>query len=453
MIGQSSSYAEIVVKVTPARMWAYGSARSGGDVDTRLKEAKRSYDALVYTNLQIPKLKPSDKPPPGQPDKIVGLKYVGKERITVRWSRYLEYLAAFVEGDKAVSHMRERLLEAMPEGIESVFTSPPETNLPVRLWWASDTPELEDLPWELVTYSGRNCPAEKFSFVRGLPPETPSLILPVGERLRLAFIHDPSFTPHGLQEALNGLPPDIEVIDLPEFPRKALEQVAHEGYELVHIVADGVVSSAYEGILYFHGGRSTSPEISPGELSAMLRGSRATVLGLTEQDYSSPDTIEMGGQLVPSVYRAFAYLGSSRLPLPSVVAPLGPLKTDETNLFWKNFYSGLAETYNLHNAITRAQSGRLPLPIALFLRHPHEVLFRRRPVTDAPLEADPTQIGAALQLSHELIEQLKAHNEEYGSLPAGVSEFIESESARQESLTTALDPWLTPEEGEISHEQ
>jgi len=68
------------------------------------------------------------------------------------------------------------------------------------------------------------------------------------------------------------------------------------------------------------------------------------------------------------------------------------------------------------------------------------------------LEADPTQIGAALQLSHELVEQLKAHNEDYGSLPDSVSKFMESESARQQDLSTALDPWLTPEAGEISHE-
>jgi hypothetical protein len=311
---------------------------------------------------------------------------------------------------------------------------------------------LEDLPWELVTYRERNYPADKFSFVRGLPPETPVPILPVGERLRLAFIHHPAYAPQGLQDALYRLPPSIEVIDLPVSPRQALEQVTREGYELVHILADGIVSSAYEGILYFHGGQSTSPELSPGELSALLRGSRASVLSLTEQSFTNPDMMNIGGQLVPSVYRAFAYLGSSRLPLPSIMAPLGPLNPKEMASFWQNFYTGLAETLSLQKAIARTQLGGFPAPVALFLRHLHEVLFRRRALTDAPLAADPTQIGAALQLSHELVDQLKAHNEDYGSLPESVSKFIKSESERQESLSTALDPWLTPEEGEISHE-
>lgn len=451
MTDQVSSYAEIVVKITPARLSTSGG-RLLSQPNPPTGEAKRAYDALVYTSLSVPQLKPPDKPPPGQPDQIAGLPLVGKERITVRWNRYQEYLAAFVEGEKALYHMRERLLETMPVGLESLFVNPPATNQPIRLWWASDTPELEDLPWELVTYRGRNYPVDNFSFVRGLPPETPVPILPVGDRLRLAFIHHPSFAPQGLQDALSNLPPSIELIDLPISPRQALEQITHEGYELVHILADGMVSSAYEGILYFHGGQSTSPELSPGELSALLRGSRVSVLSLTEQSFTNADTMNIGGQLVPSVYRAFAYLGSSRLPLPSVVAPLGPLNPSEMASFWKNFYTGLAETLSLQKAIARTQMSGFPAPVALFLRHLHEVLFRRRGPADAPLEADPTQIGAALQLSHELVEQLKAHNEDYGSLPESVSKFMESESARQDDLSIALDPWLTPEAGEISHE-
>lgn len=452
MIGQSSPYAEIVVKINPARIWTANTARSTGDDDYGLREIKRTYDALVYTHLELPKLKRSEKPPAGQPDNVAGLPLAGREKLTVRWSRYQEYLAAFVEGEKAFFQRGERLLETMPVGLESLFSDPLPTNQPVRLWWASDTPELEDLPWELVTYRGRNYPADKFSFVRGLPPDNPLPILPVGERLRLAFIHDPSYTPHALKAALHDLPANIELIDLPEFPRKALEQVAHEGYELVHIVADGIVSSAYEGILYFHGGRSTSPEISPGELSAMLRGSRASVLSLTKQEYSSPDMVNIGGQLVPSAYRAFACLASSRLPLPTMVVPLGPLPPPDMHELWKNFYTGLGETLNLQKAMSRTQIRGFPAPMAVFLRHLHEVLFRRRTPTDQPLKADPTTIGAELQLSKQLVENLKAHNEAYGSLPDSVSKFLESESVRQEGLATALDPWLTPEEGELSHD-
>lgn len=449
MVGQSSSYAEIVVKITPARIWSSGSVKLTEDVSSRLSEAKRSYDALIYTNLQIPRLRRPDKPPPDQPGEIAGLPLAGQETLTVRWSHYQEYLAAFVEGEKRPAYMRERLLETMPDGLESIFSEPLPTSQPVRLWWASDTPELEDLPWELVSYRSRSDP-ERFYFVRGLPPENPLPILPIGERLRLAFIHDPSFTPQPLQDAFNNLTGNIEVIDFPDFPRKALEQVVKEGYELVHLVADGIVSSAYEGILYFHGGRSTSPELSPGELSSMLRGSRVSMLTLSEQQYNSPDVINIGGQLVPSVYRAFAYLASSRLPLPSMVVPLGPLEPSDMHEFWNKFYNNLGETFSVQRAIARTRIRNYPAPAGLFLRHLHEVLFRRQSAVAKSSQPDPSAIGAELQVSQNVIQQLKANRDLYGSLPESVSKFIESESARQEDLTTALDPWLTPEEGELN---
>ena len=449
MIGQSSSYAEIVVKISPARMWSSGSVKLTEDVSSRLSEAKRSYDALIYTKLEIPRLERPTAPPPGQPGEIAQLPLAGKETLTVRWSRYQEYLAAFVEGEKRPSYMRERLLETMPDGLESIFSEPLPTSQPVRLWWASDTPELEDLPWELVSYRSRNDP-ERFSFVRGLPPENPLPILPIGERLRLAFIHDPSYTPQPLQDALKNLTGNIEVIDFPDFPRKALEQVTKEGYELVHLVADGVVSSAYEGILYFHGGRSTSPKLSPGELSSILRGSRVSMLTLSEQQHKSPDVIDIGGQLVPSVYRAFAYLASSRLPLPTMVVPLGPLEPSDMHEFWNKFYNNLGESLSVQRAIARARIRNYPAPAGLFLRHLHEVLFRRQSATAKSSQADPNAIGTELQLSHDVVEQLKAHSELYGPLPESVSKFIESESVRQGNLEAELDPWLTPEEGELN---
>jgi len=448
MIQQIFSYAEIVIKISPSRSTT-SSPRQFSGSGSPSKESKRTYDALIYSKFPVPQLTVPERTPVGQPNEISGLPLIGRERITVRWSRYQEYLAAFVEGDKAPYLMRERLLEVMPGWLESLFTQPFQSSQPVRVWWASDTPELEDLPWELLTYGSANQPAARLAFVRGLPPETPVPILPIGDRLRLAFIHDPSFTPPALLNAIHNLSSqNIEVVDLPEFPRKGLERVVQEGFELVHIVADGIVSSAYEGVLYFHGGRSTSPEISPGELSAILRGSRVSVLSLTAQKYSNPDTMTIAGVVVPSAYRAFAYLGSSRLLLPSIVTPLGPLQDHQVDSFWSTFYNTVAETLSLQKGMLSGRATGGPMPIALFLRHPYEVLFRRRGPAAAPDEADPSQIGAALQLSHELVAQLKAHNEAYGSLPESVNKFIESESIRQQGLATALDPWLKLEQGE-----
>lgn len=451
MIGQTSRYVEIVIKVAPARVTTRGQPQPSSGQSSPYREAKQTYDVLVYANLRLPMISPSSKPPPGQLENVAGLQLAGVERLTVRRSHYQEYLAAFVEGEKTPELMRERLLEMMSSGLEQLFYGPPvSTSRTVRLWWASDTPELDDLPWELLTLRGRNYPIEKFLFVRGLPPEAPVPILPLEGRPRLAFIHDPSYTPPRLLDALLQTNfPELEVIPMPEHPRKALERVVAEGHELLHIVADGVVSSAYEGILYFHGGGSTSPELSPRELSSILHGSRVSVLGLTGQEYSNPDMMPLGEWEVPSVYRAFAYLGGSRLPMPSVVAPLGPIRPNELHHFWSHFYRGLSDTFSLHRAMVRAQKSAPPTPIALFLHHPHAVLFRRVSAgSGGSPGVDPTQIGAKLQLSHELVEQLKVNSEQYGGLPESVNAFIEGESARQESLTSALDPWLTPSEEE-----
>ena len=457
---QTSPYDEIVVRIVPVR-YRITQQQSSGAQEGSSEVAKRSYNALIYTKLNLPKIEPQTMPPPGQPKTVAGLPFVGKEHFTVRWNRYQEYLAAFVEGEKAPTYMRERMLEAIPDGLEELFSDPPRGERPVRLWFYCETPELDDLPWELTANRVFDDGDEWFFFVRGLPPETPVPIIPLEGQLRLAFIHRPQFTPPSLLNALTTLPPGIEVVPLTGPPHKALEEVAREGYELVHIVADGIVSLAYEGILYFHGydlagdsgpmesqQREHKRQISPGELNASLRGCRASVLCLTEQDYSSPDSMEIAGQLVPSVYRAFASLGSSRLSLPSVVAPLGPLKEGHLENFWRDFYTKLAETLSLVRAFSSAQTKSIRLPVALFLRHPHEFLFRRASGGSPLPDIEPNRVGAALQFSHELVEQLKAHSELYGSLPDSVSEFISSEEKRQEGLSEQLAPWLKPEEEE-----
>lgn len=454
---QTSPFAEIVVRIVPSRLSV--SERQSFDQSSSSSEStKRFYDVLIYTELDVPNISRQTSPPPGQRQSIAGLPFVGSERITIHWSSYQSYYAAFIEGEKAFYMMRERLLEALSPGLNALFSSPLSTGKPVRLWLNGETPELDDLPWELLTYGRRNSSSEQFSLVRGLPPETLAPIVPVGERLRLALIHQPGFTPACLSDALNELPPEIELIEFTDSPLKALEEVARKGYELVHIVADGVVSLAYEGILYFHGlqsessfqsysyQQSDSAQITPGELSTLLGNSRASVLCLTEQDYSNPDLVEIAGREVPSAYRAFAYLGGSRLPLPSIVAPLGPLKKEQGKEFWTEFYKHLTDTFDLSQAVTRSrQKFNHPLPVALFLRHFQNILFRRESEENRT-EVDPVHLGATLQLSNELATQLKAHLSSYGNQSEGVSRFLESEEKRQAVLSEQLEPWLKSEE-------
>lgn len=231
-------------------------------------------------------------------------------------------------------------------------------------------------------------------------------------------------------------------------PREALLQAVREGYELAHIVADGTVSLAYEGILRL-GDPSTKSklELAPSELSALLRGSRLSILGLTEQESSSDKTIVIGSYAVPSAYRAFVYLGNSRLPLPNIVAPLGPLDDWQMNQFWYGFYSSLAATLKIEEAMASGRSGG-SMAMALFLRQQHRRTFQRlEPTHEAP-EVDPNQVFADLQVSSAMVAQLRALGDRYGELPDTVHQFIDSESKRQEQLTTALSPWTQVQEGE-----
>lgn len=434
----SSFYGEIVVKVVPARPTTsqpaqFDSFRSSS------KEPTRSYDVLIYTSLSIPWLTPPASPLSSQPQVVAGLSLAAIEHLVVRWSRYQEYLAAFVEGEKNPSFMRARLFETLSPGLEALFSGQPLFGQPVRVWWSSETPELEDLPWELVAYAGRGYVGGAFSFVRGLPPETLVPKVPLTGRLRLAFIHEPDRTPGLLLSALNTLPADtIEFIPMAGPPREALLRAVREGYELVHMVADGTVSLAYEGVLWLHD--PSAPQLAPGELSALLSGSRIRVLALTERMSNTPDVVEIGGSLVPSAYRAFVYLGNSPLPLPNIVAPLGPLDDSQMNQFWFGFYNGLVTTLEIEEAMAQGRSSG-SVAMALFLRQQHKRTFQRLEPTHKAPDVDPSQMNADLQASRDTVEQLRSLETKYGSLPESVSRFIKQESERQEQLVTELSPW------------
>src|SRR5437899_8744509 len=129
----SSFYQEIVVKVVPARPTTsqavqFDSFRSSST------EPTRSYDALIYTSLNIPWLMPPVSPLSSQSQVFARLPLAAIEHLVVRWSRYLGYLAAFVEGEKVPSIMRARLFETLSPGLEMLFSGQPLSDQPVRLW-------------------------------------------------------------------------------------------------------------------------------------------------------------------------------------------------------------------------------------------------------------------------------------------------------------------------------
>ena len=438
-----SRYADIFVRLLPSR--------SNRDETWSKRGSTRSYDAFVYTDLPLDNLSPVERAPessvysrtsaPRNPSVFASQPLVAQERLIVRKSRYQEYLAAFLEGEKTPYSMRDRLIETMSPGLEMLFSGAHLADEGVRVWWGdAETPEIRDLPWELLAYSSRSQEGGRFSFVRGLPPP-PSPLVSV-EQLRLALIHDPACTPAPLLQAIDDLPPGIEVIRMPKHPRASLLEAVKNGYELLHIVADGLLSLAYEGILSLPG--TTSPEVLPGELAGMLRGSRVTCLGLTPLEGSSPDVVDIRGRKVPSVYRAFAYLGGTRHPLPTTVAPLGPVSDEQVYQFWRGFYSSLAETPQVDVAMAHGQTGGAPVPMALFLRHLYGRLFRRRQ-GEQPRGVDPIQLNVDLQVSRDLVDQLKVLGMQH-DLPDSVRDYLNSENARQERVAEELDGWLESEQ-------
>src|SRR5438093_12411186 len=95
------NYTEIVVRLVPPPTSALDALRSATSYSSA-SEPTRTYNALVYTDLDLPPLKHPD--PPGgraaRPATVAGLPLASVEQVTVRWSRYQEYLALFVEGEK-----------------------------------------------------------------------------------------------------------------------------------------------------------------------------------------------------------------------------------------------------------------------------------------------------------------------------------------------------------------
>lgn len=474
-----SRYDEIIVRLVPARSdegSASWSTDSGGAYENR-----RAYDALVYTDLDLPFLRPGSASRASledRPAQIAGLPLASIGHVVVRWGRYQEYLAAFLRGSKNPDSFVRRLFEAFSPDLEELFTgSGTNSQQPVRIWWSSKTPELEDLPWELAAYSNSGGPnrPRKIFFVRGLPPEQPTPLLPVAEKLRLAYIHPVDNTPAWLEKVMNeikGNDSPIEVVDMTGSPRRALQEAVKQGYELVHMVIDGITNTAYEGILY--AGDTSAPQLGPRELSSLLRGSRVSMIGFTPPvsgghagTAQGLETMRIGEREAPSAYRAYTYLGSSLLPLPSILTPLAPLTPALSGKFWRTFYLELAASHSLDDALLKSMSiRRQAIPVALFLHHSYGKLFRyamaasardtERGDPGAPQsDVDPASYRAesfvsTYSVGTSQVQPLRDSLQQISSLlegskgielPQSLLDYIEVERQTQTELEAQIDPW------------
>jgi hypothetical protein len=428
-------YRETIVRLSPR-------ARTSGTVDTD-QRSEREYDAFVYAEAPFEGLNAPDLFSTRTAPTLASLPLVAAELVTMKWRRYQEYLNWFVEGEKGRYEMRSCLMGALSEGLQSLLMSPRSRwgDRPLRIWWSSQTPELEDMPWELVAQTSPASDNPNFIFVRGVPGERAMPPVRASAPLRLALIGANDPATEELAGHLAALHPGVQAMVLPGSPREAFWYACREGMELVHFVAHGMVSLAYEGILSFTG--KDRVQLTTGELSDACHGTRIAVIGL------SPATTNGTPSATPTVYRAFAMLASAGLRLPPTLAPLGPMEPPDAVTFWNTFYGALGETLDFGAALARARQSTPALPIAAYPRNVASRLFRKAEARRGGLESFAPQpearsIAAELDISDELLTRLKAIERTSGKLPDGVEAFVEREGKRGMRLRgelTRLSGW------------
>ena len=181
---------------------------------------------------------------------------------------------------------------------------------------------------------------------------------------------------------------------------------------------------------------------SPSELSSLILGSRISILSFSAPTSNTTEKEWIAGYLLPKVYRAFCSLGSSSLPLPTIVAPVGATDDPEMTKFWQGFYSGLGEHGDTLKAMAAGLKGQSSLAMALFQRHSESRVFTQISADQQTKIVDPTQVVAALQISEQLVQQLKAQFGKYSAMPESFKGLLLREIERQERLKTELEPWI-----------
>jgi hypothetical protein len=333
--------------------------------------------------------------------------------------------------------MERSLFDALSPNLSAILTGQFGGSRPTRTWFHSEATELSELPWELVAYADGHRASAGDSFVRGAPPEAATPLVPVVGRLRLGVIDPKGLASRALSGALLDLGAGIEVVRLGGGLRDGLRQAAADGLELLHVVADGAVTSSYDGVIATPGTRE--PPVAASELVTLLRGCRVRLLGLTPPS-EDPAMISQSGFAMPVAHRAFTYLGTSPHPLPSVVAPLGPMRDDEVYEFWSPFYRTLGEQLAIEAAMADAQRHRLAA-MALFLRQLQPATFRLVTEQEQP-STDPSIVTADLASSRELLDQFEAMKANLGIATPSLDVHVERERARQVRLEGEVAPWI-----------
>jgi hypothetical protein len=435
MVAKASGIDSVFVRVVPTTPMERERSRlttSSGDDELR----RTAYTALVYSQLPVPVTSFAD-PPTGQPAVWSGDPLLGGETFVVNWSHYSDYAAAYFEGEKDASMMQERLFEALPRNLSAILSGEFGGSRPTRTWFHSDAPEVSQLPWELVAYANRHRLQAGGSFVRGIPPETATPLVPVVGRLRIGIVDPGGRIAPTFGQVLAGFGADLEVVPLSGGVRAALRQAVEQGIELLHAVAAASVTTSYDGVLEFPG--SDEPPIASSEIASLLRGSRVRLVGLTPPA-GDPSAASQGPYLAPSAYRAFTYFATSPYPLPSFVVPVGPMDDRQVLGFWSVFYRALAASFEIETAMTDALRQGI-VPVGLFLRQLQAATFKHVSEAEQPA-TEPSIVGAELATSTELLRQYEHLSSNLGFKSPTFDKLVKKEQKRQSRLAADVSEWI-----------
>ncbi len=397
-------------------------------------EKARVYDALIYMSPgeTLPAAPPSSLD--GYPATLGALTLVGVEQVVVQWGSYQRYLDAFLLGQPVQKLMRGGLLQAISGRLEALF----DTALigrRRRIWFSSDVPEVDEIPWELLVYDLSPSENAEVSFVRGLPPDVAAPPIAIKQRMRLAIVHPQHEQSETLLRMFDGIP-NVDVLWFDGPLRFALERALAEDPHALHLVVDGFVSPAWEGVLLPWAGAPSDDALAASDLSARLRGTSVGMLGLSAAEIAA--SVAGHQTTVPSAFRAFMHLGASQMPLPSVVAPAGPIGQAQLARFWPTLYASLAESLNLEQALTSARDAAQQPPMVTFLRAASGRIFRRYQHPERAATDQPAQLQTQLQLSQQLEAQIQTLGSTI-SLTPELNAIAGQERERQGKIQRELD--------------
>jgi hypothetical protein len=432
MVAKASGLDTVFVRVVPATPYlSRGLMETMSSSDDPLRRA--AYTALVYSQLDVP-VTPVESVSSSIAESWAGEPLRGAETFVVNWARYADYASQYFEGEKGSFMMRERLFDALPRPLVDILTGRLPSGQRSRTWFHSDAPEVNQLPWELVAYAEGQRPQGAASFVRGIPPDAASPLVPVSGPLHLGLLDPGGGISDAFRRVIAGLGGEVEVVHLSGGPREALRAAASGGLELVHVIAGASITSSYDGVLEFAG--SGEDPMTSSELASILRGSRVQLVGLTPpRDDVLRSPSDYSG--APSVYRAFTYFATSPYPLPNVVLPVGPMDDDQVATFWSAFYPAVAASLDLEAAMLDAQRVRI-VPAGLFLRQLQVAAFKR--VTEQPT-VEPNAVSVELEASQALLQQLDELNA-LGVKAPRLDRLVKREQQRQVRLQADVSPWI-----------